>query len=48
MIKTSASINDEDKSQLINKIDELKNKPVDKQIIESVLNFQSLAKEMES
>jgi hypothetical protein len=36
-----------EKQQLIEKIDELKNKPVDKQIVESVLHFQSLVKELQ-
>ena len=35
-----------EKQKLIQKIDELKNKPIDKEIIESVLHFQSLAKEL--
>ena len=45
---SEASLKDSEKQQLINKIDELKNKPVDKEIIESVLSFQSLAKELNS
>jgi len=35
-----------EKQKLIQKIDELKNKPVDKEIVESVLHFQSLVKEL--
>ena len=47
-VVSEASLKDSEKQQLINKIDELKNKPVDKEIIESVLSFQSLAKELNS
>jgi chorismate mutase len=36
-----------EKEQLIEKIDELKNKPVDKEIVESILHFQSLVKELQ-
>ena len=35
-----------EKQKLIQKIDELKNKPIDKEIVESVLHFQSLIKEL--
>jgi hypothetical protein len=35
-----------EKQKLIQKIDEIKNKPIDKEIVESVLHFQSLAKEL--
>lgn len=47
-VVSEAAIKDSEKTQLINKIDELRNKPVDKEIIESVLSFQSLAKELNS
>ena len=47
-VVSEASLKDSEKTQLIQKIDELKNKPVDKEIIESVLSFQSLAKELNS
>jgi hypothetical protein len=47
-INTSSNLNQADKDQLNSKIDELKSKPIDKEIIESVLNFQSLIKELEN
>ncbi len=47
-INASTNLNQADKNQLNTKIDELKSKPIDKEIIESVLNFQSLIKELEN
>jgi len=47
-INVSTNLNQADKNQLNSKIDELKSKPIDKEIIESVLNFQSLIKELEN
>ena len=48
IISESKSVDQESKDALFSKINELKNKPVDKQVIESVLNFQSLVKEMQA
>lgn len=47
-VMTNETIDEQNKQKLISKIDEIKNKPIDKQVIESVLHFQSLVKEMES
>jgi len=48
IISKSKSVDQESKDALFDKINELKNKPVDKYMIESVLNFQSLVKEMQA
>jgi hypothetical protein len=48
IINKSDNLNDADKQKLNNKIEEFKSKPVDKEIIESVLSFQSLVKELDS
>ena len=47
-VNTSDNLSEADKEKLNNKIDELKSRPVDKDIIESVLSFQSLVKELNS
>ena len=44
----NSSIAEKDKKQLIEKINDFKNKPIDKQLIEDVLSFQSLVKETQS
>ena len=43
----NSSIAEKDKKQLIEKINDFKNKPIDKQLIEDVLSFQSLVKEIQ-
>ncbi len=48
VVNTSENLSQADKEKLNNKIDELKSKPVDKEIIEKVLSFQSLVKELNS
>lgn len=48
VINQSSNLNEADKEKLLQKIDEVKSRPVDKQIIESVLNFQALIKELGS
>lgn len=48
VISSSRNINESEKQQLINKIDEIRSKPLDKNTIESILNFQSLIKEIQS
>ena len=47
VVKETNSISFVEKEQLIEKIDELKSKPVDKEVVESVLHFQSLVKELQ-
>lgn len=47
-VNSSVNLSDADKEKLNQKIDELKSKPIDKEIIESVLSFQSLIKEINS
>jgi hypothetical protein len=46
IVNETTTISVFEKQKLIQKIDELKNKPVDKEIVESVLHFQSLVKEL--
>jgi len=48
IVSQSKSIDQESKQALFDKINELKNRPVDKQMIESVLNFQLLVKEIQA
>lgn len=47
-VNGSPILSENEKQSLINKIDEIKTKPLDKNAIESILNFQSLIKEIQS
>jgi hypothetical protein len=48
VITSSETINESEKKSLLFKIEEIVKKPLDKNTIESVLNFQSLIKEIQS
>jgi hypothetical protein len=48
VVTSSVMIDENEKKGLLNKIEEIAKKPLDKNTIESVLNFQSLIKEIQS